>query len=205
MNSPYIVDIAEIFTFFFIMLGPLRMLGPFSRDAKSLSPPQIHKIALQGAIISAIALIICGFIGKVLLDKWHIPVPILELTCGIIFAIVAFKLILRTKKEEVPAEKSPPLTGLSAALTMIITPYGAAILIGLLSMSQDGDRTLAIIACLLGVIVLDYLAMFFIRQIMGKTGMVVMSLLGVVLGVLQAALALNMIYVSLQALHGGLT
>ncbi|MBS1972082.1 MAG: hypothetical protein JSU04_17360 [Bdellovibrionales bacterium] len=202
METPYLISSTQILTLFFIMLGPMRLLGPFLQESKSLTKSQIHDIAWRAALISAVALMICGYIGKILLDNWSIPIPILNLTSGLIFFIVAMTLIIKPKAPPPPSAQAsePAPTGLSTALKMVITPYGAAILIGLLALSKEPARDQIILINLVIVMFLNYLAMFFIRQIMGKVGMLIMQLLGVVLGVLQAALALNMIYLSIKML-----
>lgn len=203
MENAYLFGGIEIFTFFFIMLGPLKLLGPFAQEAKALPDAEVHKIALQAFLLSAIALIVCGYIGKSLLINWNIPVPVLALTSGLIFFYIAFMMIVKPKKEERPTNPQQPRpTGLGAALSLIVTPYGAATLIGLLAIAEgDMKRELVIFAALIGVLLFDFLAMFFIHRIMNKVVMLIMQLLGVVLGVLQAALALNMIYASLKMLY----
>ena len=45
---------------------------------------------------------------------------------------------------------------------------------------------------------MNLVCMMFIQQLMGKVGMMVMQLLGAVLGVLQAGLAMSMIFKALQ-------
>jgi multiple antibiotic resistance protein len=190
-----------MFTLFFIMLGPLKMLGPFLQATKSQSKPEVQKIAWQAALIASVALIVCGYIGKSLLINWNIPVPILLLTSGIIFFIVAMGLIIKPKRPQDKANSPPEATGLGTALTMIITPYGAATLISLLAISRDSERDFTILLNILAVMFLNFLSMFFIRQIMGKVGIMIMQLLGVVLGVLQASLALKMIYESIKLLY----
>jgi len=202
MEKAYLLGAVEIFTFFFIMLGPLRLLGPFSQVTKSLSDQEIHDIAWRAGVLSAAALIACGLVGEALLIKWNIPIPILALTSGLIFFYIAFYMIVAPKQAAVCDTATVKITGLGTALSMIITPYGAAILIGLLALSEgDTQREMQIFGILLAVLFLNFLAMFFIRQIMHKVVMMILQLLGVVLGVLQAALALNLIYNSLKILY----
>jgi multiple antibiotic resistance protein len=200
MQSQYLLGASEVFTLFFIMLGPLKLLGPFSKATHHVPESTIHSLAWKSTLILTPLLVIFGYVGLMLTRNWHIPLTILELTSGLIFAYVAFMLILKPKKDE-PPETAPEINPLSVALGMILTPYGVATLILLLASSQDEQRTLLIFALLGLNMFLNFLAMFFIRPLMGKAGSIFMMMLGSVLGVLQAALALFIIHASLISLH----
>ena len=64
--------------------------------------------------------------------------------------------------------------------------------------SRDAERTGTILALLLGVMVLNLLTMLYGRRIMGGVTVMVLQVIGAVLGVLQVAIATDMI---LRALH----
>ena len=64
--------------------------------------------------------------------------------------------------------------------------------------SRDAERTGTILALLLAVMVLNLLTMLYGRRIMGGVTVMVLQVIGAVLGVLQVAIAIDMI---LRALH----
>jgi multiple antibiotic resistance protein len=80
----------------------------------------------------------------------------------------------------------------------VVTPYGIAALIVVLTNSRDAERTGTILVFLLAVMVLNLLTMLYGRRIMGGVTIMVLQIVGAVLGVLQVALATEMI---LRALH----
>jgi multiple antibiotic resistance protein len=73
-----------------------------------------------------------------------------------------------------------------------------AALIVLLANSHDAARTASILAILIGVMVLNLLAMLYARRMMGGATAMILQVLGAVLGVLQVALAVEML---LRALY----
>lgn len=200
MEHPYALDAGQLFTLFFIVFGPLKLLGPFMKATQGMAQPAITSLAVKAVVIIAPILVILSFVGRSLLQKWQIPVGILLMTGGLIFAFVAFSMILVHKKEEPspanPVEPNP----LSVALSMILTPYGIAALIVVLAMSRDHERTLMIFAMLFANLILNLLSMIYVRKIMGKAGAISLQILGAVLGVLQASLALQMILIGWQIL-----
>jgi len=84
------------------------------------------------------------------------------------------------------------------AFPTVVTPYGIAALIVVLTNSREVERTGAILAILLAVMVLNLLTMLYARRIMGGVTAMVLQIVGAVLGVLQVAVAIDMI---LRALH----
>lgn len=87
---------------------------------------------------------------------------------------------------------------LRVAFPVVVTPYGIAAVIALLVNSHDAARTAGILAILVGVMVLNLLAMLYVRRIMGGVIVLALQIVGAVLGVLQVALAVQII---LRGLH----
>lgn len=76
----------------------------------------------------------------------------------------------------------------------IVTPYGIAILIILMAAAQDSTRQIGIIGVLLGIMILNFLAMLFAHKIVKFIGVVItLQILGCVNGVLQVALGIELI------------
>jgi multiple antibiotic resistance protein len=114
--------------------------------------------------------------------------------------VVAFQLVLMPYQAP-PASAGPSAERPTAAklvFPMVLTPYGIAAVIALLALSKGTGRTGLIVAMLLAVMVLNLLAMAFARPRLRTIGPGLQAL-GVVLSVLQLALALH---IMLTALHG---
>lgn len=198
----YVIEAPQIFTLFFVMLGPLRILGPYAHFTEQVAPDDLKRLSLRACFIAAVALFIGGFLGQHLLDSWRISLSVMELTGGLVFAFFAFLVIFFPPKSQPQASVENPLEESGrVAFSMIVTPYGMAVVILLLSLSHSWHRTLLILGLLFVVLILNLLAMLYVRQIMGKFGSAVLRLLGGVLSVLQAALAVQIIYNSLQSLR----
>lgn len=205
MSENYVVNAGQIFTLFFVMLGPLKMLGPYAKATHALTPDKLRSVSINAVILSLIAAVTGGYLGSHLLTSWDIPIAVLELTSGVIFFVMALMMIVIPHKEEPISVKTIPEPEVKApgiAFSMIVTPYGMAVVIGLLAMSGSMQRTMLILGMLVLVLFLDLLAMLYIRKIMGKTGMLVMQIVGAALAVLQASLAMQMILLAVKLYRG---
>jgi multiple antibiotic resistance protein len=203
------IGFGAIFTLFFITLGPLKILGPFAQLTRETDEATMRKIAARAFVLALIAAVAGGFAGRVLLESWGISVSAMLLAGGIIFALVGLSLVLEQYQPAHPVP--PPLPGEPMAAAMritfptVVTPYGIAALIVVLANSRDAERTGTILAVLLAVMVLNLLTMLYTRRIMGGVTVMVLQIIGAVLGVLQVALAIDMILRALRELgllHG---
>jgi multiple antibiotic resistance protein len=86
------------------------------------------------------------------------------------------------------------------AFPTIVTPYGIAVATIILATSPSPTYTVAVIAILPGVMVLNLLAMLFARQILRTIGPMPLQILGAVLSILQIALGVQLILWALAML-----
>ncbi len=205
-HHDYIVTTANLFLLFFIMLGPIKIIGPFFAATHELDRSKVRSLAWKVFIVGTIALLLAGVVGSSLMRKWHIDVPVMQLAAGLVFLIVALKLVLQ-QYEQPQAHEPPPAPGKTPSLAMhltfpvTITPYGIAALIVFMTMSGDLVRSLSVFGMAFVVMVLNLLAMLGARAIMRWIGQIPLQILGAVLGILQVALALQFIVEAIKSLR----
>jgi multiple antibiotic resistance protein len=184
---------AELFMIFFVMLGPLKLLGPFV--ARTL-------------VMACAAIVIGGLLGRSMLTNWRVSIPALRLTGGIIFFLVALRQLLEQYQPAPAADPEPlPASPFAAAselvFPMVLTPYGVAAVIALLAASPDTTRTATILGLVLLVMLFNLGAMWVARRILVGFAIVVLQILGAVLAVLQVALSVQIIVDALRSLGIG--
>jgi multiple antibiotic resistance protein len=199
---------AHVFTFLFLMLGPFKIIAPFSKLTKGADPALSRQIAVRAVVFSCLALLVAAVLGESFLSKYGIPLPILSLAAGIILFLVALQGIIQQFGEptqaggEVPAATPAQTLKLAMAplaFPTIVTPYGIAAVVVFLALSPDMQGRLTIGAILLGIMLLNLVAMLMARRLPPVMG-VALAILGAVLGVIQVALGLQIISNSLAAI-----
>jgi multiple antibiotic resistance protein len=191
--------IAQIFTFLFLMLGPFKIIGPFSRLTQAADPGLARQIAVRAIVFSSLALLVAAFLGESFLNKYGIPLPILSLAAGIILFLVALHGILQQFVAPAPRGEAAELALTPLAFPTIVTPYGIATLIVFLAFSQNLQSKLTIGAILLAIMALNLAIMILARRLPTALSLA-LAVLGAVLGVIQVALGLQIINNSLRAL-----
>jgi multiple antibiotic resistance protein len=197
---------AEIFTIFFVTLGPLKVLGPFAQRTQGIDDATARSIALRAFAIATVAIVAGSYVGARLAANWRVSIASLSIAAGIIFLLVALnQLLAQYEPPDAPVAPRPlPAAPMPAALRLlfpiVLTPYGIAAAIILLVASNETQRTETIIALLVAVMLLNLLAMLFARKILVGATMIVLQIVGAVLGVLQLGLAVEFIVRGLQML-----
>ena len=197
---------AEIFTIFFVTLGPLKILGPFAQRTHDLDDATMRKVAVWSFVIATIAVVVGSLLGRAVAAKWHVSLASLLIAAGIIFLLVALHQLLEQYEPPhsaavaAPLPPSPMVAAIRLLFPIVLTPYGIAAAIVLLMASGEAQRTEVIIGLLVAVMAVNLFAMLFARKILVGVTMIVLQVLGAVLGVLQAGLAIEFIIRGLQQL-----
>jgi len=201
----------DVFTFLFLTLGPLKILGPFATMTRGRDATFKRQLAVQGIVIAVIALFAAATIGAKLLNKWGISVGALLMTAGVILFMVALRSVLEQyapqSRPEAPAtaavDASPTTLAFSPlAFPTIVTPYGVAVLVLMVTFCQGHIAAVLQVLGVAGfVLVLDLLAMLSADRIF-RTPFVapVLGIVGAVLGVLQVALGVQAVMTGLRLL-----
>ena len=198
------IGLSEIFTLFFITLGPLKVVGPFDQQTASLEPVALRGIAVRVFVLSLALVAIGGYLGVALAIKWKVSEQALFVATAVIFFLVALTLVMEQYAPPQVAQTPLPVKPLIAALKLtfptVVTPYGIAALIALLAAMQNTVHPAVIWLAVFSNLVLNLIAMLFVRTIMKGPVVLFLRLLGAVLGVLQVALAIQIFLFALRQL-----
>src|SRR6516165_5683041 len=73
-----------IFALLFLMLGPIKLLGPFAAATKECDRVFRLRLATRAFLFSAAAVTIAGALGQQMLENFAIPVLVLQIAAGLI-------------------------------------------------------------------------------------------------------------------------
>jgi len=195
---------SEILTLFIVTLGPIKILTPYAQRTKDFSAEMQRTISTRAFIFATLAAVAGGLFGKATLVRWHIPVPVLLITAGLILFAVALRQVLHqydaASSPADPLPASPLAAATGVVFPLVITPYGIAAVIVLLAESGSTVRTETILGLLVAVMCLNFLVMLYGRRILVGPVVLVLQVLGAVLAVLQVALAINFMIIGWRAM-----
>ena len=96
---------SELFTLFFITLGPIKLLAPFVRLTRGLDDAARRRLALRATVIATAAVFAGGFLGVRVLSQWHVSTEVVLLAGGLVLLLVALALVL--EQFEPPHPEAP--------------------------------------------------------------------------------------------------
>ena len=197
------VDREMMFALLFLMLGPIKILGPFVAMTQHADARFRRRLATRAFLFSVAAVAIAAGIGRRMLASFAIPLPVLVLTAGLILFLVALQQVLSQYSGPRPPERAEPPTLALAfnplAFPTIVTPYGIAAVIIFMALAPDITSTGMISGLVLLVLALDWVTMLIAHSVVRWLGGV-LQLFGVVLSVTQVALGVHIILRSLGRL-----
>lgn len=194
----YRIALPQIALLFFIMLGPLKVIGPFAAATRDLTPVALRALAVKVFVLSMIAVIGGGLLGSALLGKWQISAPVMQLTGGLIFVLVALQMVMQQYQETPAVDHAAPKL-MHLVFPVSVTPYGIATVILLLALAADTTRMVEVLAVAAVVLALNLLSMMASRSILHWIGLP-LQIAGAVLAVLQVALGLEILIPALAAI-----
>jgi multiple antibiotic resistance protein len=199
----------DIGILFFLTLGPLKAILPFARVTRGAEPAFRRTVAWQATAIATAIVLGVALLGPFILPNWHVSPPAIAITCGIILFYQALQIIMRTPAAvSAPADRgttsppSPVIAVFPIAIPAIVTAPGIAAIAAIIVINRhDLVHEAIVVALLLVVMVLNLLTLLNIEPILKRGIAGVLPVVGWVLAVLQASLAVQIVIASLRALE----
>ncbi len=185
---------------FFATIGPADLVLVFAALTERLTTAERRLMALRGALIALGILLFFALFGEPLLRLFGITIPALRIAGGVLLLLISIDMVFArhsggtgtTPEEETEARTRRDISVFPLATPLIAGP-GAISAVILLTTAEGAFSAgwFLVVAALLLILVLCYLAMLVaipIQRLLGLTGLAVVSR---VVGVLLAALAVQ--------------
>ena len=199
----------DIFILFFLTLGPLKAILPFSRATHGTDLGFQRRMAWQSTAIAAVIALVVALLAPLVLANWQVSPPAVSITAGIILFAQALRIVMQAPpapgsaaQQVSPSPPSPAIAVFPLAMPAILTAPGIAAIAVISSLNKHDLASEAIvIALLLGVMVLNLLTLWNNETILRHGLAGILPVIGWVLAVLQAALAVQIIIHALRVLE----
>ena len=200
----------DIFILFFLTLGPLKAILPFARVTRGTEPAFQRTVAWRGTAIATVIAFVVAVLAPFVLTNWHVSPAAIIITGGIILFYQALHIVTQTPAispaptgaEASPSSPSPAIAIFPIAMPAIVTAPGIAAIATIAVIGRhDLAREAVVIAILLGVMVLNLLTLLNNEAILKHGFAGILPVIGWVLAVLQAALAVQMVIYALRVLE----
>jgi multiple antibiotic resistance protein len=199
---------------FFATIGPIDVAAMFAALTATASAAERRSIAIRGAVIATVILLVFALLGKVMLASLGISLAAMRTAGGILLLLISIEMVFArasgatttTDEEDREAEHRHDIAIFPLASPLIAGPgaIGASIL---LMANAEGHLThqLIVLAALLLMMLATFIAMLTASQIHRFLGVTGMHVINRIFGILLAALAVQFVFdgVKQSGLLGG--
>jgi multiple antibiotic resistance protein len=197
-------SLLHAFVTLFVVIDPIGQIGAFVALTHGHSPRERRAMAIRAVLIAAAVLYAFALLGEALLRALGISLPALKIAGGVLLFLLAIDMIFAldtgtgirttTSQELAEAERRRDISVFPLAIPLIAGP-GAFTSVTLLVARAEGDPwqlglLLVLLAAVLGLNLLFLLAATGMMRLLGVTGA---NVIGRVLGILLAALAVQFV------------
>ena len=212
------LNLADVIVTFLALLGPQKVLLSFARIARTLDPRALRLVAVATAVAAVFVGAVCALTAPWLATFFHISVPALDLAAGVVFFVYAVGLALGLHfdpVEHVPASaaagsaeeeaEADPLHPFSSGFRAMLLPFVvsplavAAALQDSLAAGSWGERWV-IVGALAIVAFVDAVGAVVFAPLLGRASESVLEMLSRLLGILLAAVGVQVFLDGLSAL-----
>jgi multiple antibiotic resistance protein len=202
------LNLADAFVTFFAVLGPHKVLLPVTRLAQE-RPPRVVRLVMAYAAVSAACVgVACALTAPWVATFFHITTASVGLAAGVLFFVYAIGMVFGVHLGEEPPEgeagdlgEHPVTNGFrTLLLPFIVSPLGvAAALEASLTAGDWGARGVAA-GAYAAVVAVDLAAVAIFTPLMRRVTPTSLEMLSRLLGILLAAVGVNLFLIGLEAL-----
>ncbi|MFI9326119.1 MarC family protein [Kitasatospora sp. NPDC052868] len=193
----FVFNLSSAFIAFFAVVGPPKTLLSFARLAATRTTGELRRLAAWSSLISALVGLVLAFSADFVTTLFHISDQSLQLAGGAIFFIYAVALVLGIHlgvgDEEDEHLPNPMVDGIrELLLPYIASPLAVtAVLVGSLSKDEWGWRA-TITGAYVAVVVINYVCVALLAPLMQRTHRTSLEVLSRLLGLLLAAVGVEL-------------
>ena len=200
----------DIFILFFLTLGPLKAILPFARVTRGAELAFQRTVAWRSTAIATVIVLVVALLAPLVLGNWHVSPPAISITAGIILFSQALRIIMQppavapgsAEQQANPSPPSPAIAVFPVAIPAIVTAPGIAAIAAIIALNKhDPGQEAIVVVMLLFVMVLNLLTLWNTEAILKRGVAGVLPVVGWVLAVLQAALAVQVIIHALRVIE----
>lgn len=184
------------FITFFSVIGPPKVLLAFAALARLHPRPELRRIALVSSAVAVLVGVLAGFTSPLLLELFHISTPALALAGGVIFFLYAVGLVLGLHVG--PAGPDQETSGLNSGVRDLLMPYVVSPLALTAVLIEAAERDAwswrsTVVGAYIAAIAVDLLCVLVLGGLLQRTHHTVIELLARLIGLLLAAVGVDLV------------
>jgi multiple antibiotic resistance protein len=190
----------DLFLLFLVTNGPFKALVVFGDMTARLPLEERIRIATKATITATIIMLVFSFFGGIILGFFHVTLPALMIAGGIILLVFSLGMVTGSAQHGGDNHSDTDISIYPIAIPLLATPQGIVAIVALMSASQNLSEQSLVLIALLVVLALNFVLMRYAHQVLKLLKPEILLIVGRIIAVLLAALAIQMMIFGLVRL-----
>jgi len=188
------LGLADIFIILLVTIGPLKATLVYATLTRGTDAAFKREVAIKTVFTAAIVIALFILAGEYILGVFHISLAALKIAGGLILLLFALGMVMgEDKKPE--AAKTKPSTGIAVyplAMPLMATPQGIVAVVTIVAAIPGFKGALTVGALAAVIMVINLLTLLYADRIIAMIGPAALQIVARVVGLLLAALAVQL-------------
>ena len=189
------LGIVDLIILLLILMGPLKPAIVFVSLTANSDAKFRRTIAFRTVLTAGVVAILFVFAGEYLLNAFHVSLPALKMAGGLILLLYALEMVIggdSKKEDSLNTEQSTNIAVYPLAMPLTATPQALVALTTFAASKPGTGDLLLIIGLIIALMVLNFLFFLGANKILGAIGPAALKVVSVIVGLLLAALAIQL-------------
>jgi multiple antibiotic resistance protein len=192
------LGLVDVIVLLVITIGPIKAAIIYAGLTAGAEPALKRAIALKTVITAGIIVLLFVLAGQFILQVFHITLPALTLAGGLILLLFALHMVIGEEKKGDGAPSAPSLSiaVYPLAMPLMATPQGIVVVMMLQAAFPEWKHLLMLAVISLAIMAFNFIVLIYADKIMQKLGPAALMVIMRVVGLLLAALAMQLLIVA---------
>lgn len=196
------IGFADIFVILLITIGPLKATIVYAKLTGKADSAFKRQVAFKTVTVAAVVCLVFVFAGHWLLGVFHVSLPALKIAGGLILLLFALDMVMGSEKkaEEGDALPSADIAIYPLAMPLMATPQGLVAITTVVAARDSVGELITVAVMVLVIMGINLAILLSADRLLKKGGGGAMVVVGKVVGLLLAALAVQLMISSFRDL-----
>jgi multiple antibiotic resistance protein len=190
-------------------IGPLKVTIVCATLTADASPEFLKRVAFRSVLIALIVCLLFAVLGEAILRLFQVSVPAFQIGGGIIVLLFSLDMAMGSKQESKDGAGSPgeehagpslDIATYPLAIPLMASVSGLVAIVSLLAQRDDLGALLYLAGVIVAIMALNYLCLRSCKYIVQAVGPTALQVIGKIVGVILASLAVELILIGLTGL-----
>src|SRR5271165_1991618 len=200
---------AEVIMLLLTAIGPLKVTIVCASLTADASPDFVKRVAFRSVLIALIVCIVFAVLGEAILRLLKLSIPAFQIGGGIIVLLFSLEMVMGSKQEskdgagspeEQNAQPSLDIAAYPLAIPLMASVSGLVAIVSLLAQRDDLGALLFLAGVIVAIMAINYVCLRCCRYIVRAAGPAALQVVGKIMGVILAALAVELMLMGLIGL-----